>query len=241
MLNSLYRFLVSLSTVFWSFALLLGLMLVGSLMLPENLAFFSGIDDEPLFRWLLANAEITKVWWIWALVAGIAWLGLSTVLCTLDFLRTRLSRVRFLLRVTPQVMHLGVLFVMLGHLLTGSYGFKTDYMVRKGDPIEPLENIRLTLENLDLTLDELGLAADWRADLRLEEQGQSVTRQIRPAGPVYFGGLGFYFKSVAMEEEPVAVLRICRDPGAPWALAGGILLIMGGTAFLYARFRKSEA
>ena len=241
MLGSVYRFLISLSTVFWTFAVLLGLMLVGSLTLPANLAFFSGIDDEPLFSWLLANADLRKVWWIWGIVAGIAGLGLSTFTCTLDFILNRLNRTRFLLRLTPQVMHLGVLLVMLGHLLTGSFGFKNDYTVNKGGQIAPIDNIRVTLENLDLTLDDLGLAADWRADLRLEKQGHRATRRIRPASPVYFGGLGIYFKSVAMEEEPVAVLRVCRDPGAPWALAGGILLILGGLGFLYARIRSSEA
>jgi len=237
MLNAMYRFLISLSTVFWIFALMLGLMLAGSLMLPSNLSFFSGIDDEPLFGWLASNNDLSRTWWIWAIIAAIAALGLSTLVCTADFLMKKLTRHRFLLRITPQVMHAGVLFVMLGHLLTGSFGFKNDYTLQKGGEIEPLDGIRVSLVELDLTFDEYGLAVDWAARLKFAKGGTERTDEIRPSAPLYFGGLGFYFKSVAMEKEPQAVLRVSQDPGAVWAFVGGMLLILGGLGFIYARWK----
>lgn len=236
MITGIYRFFISLYTVFWIFGILLVLFLVGSLLLPSNLAFFSGIDDEPLFHWLRENGTIAKVWWIWTIIAGIAFMGASTALCTLDYLLNRLTRQRFLLKISPQVMHLGALFIMLGHLLTASHGFKTDVSLLEGEKVTVSGGIGLTLEKMVLTLDEFGLASNWTADVSFEGPGKNrAAKSIRPASPAYFGGLGFYFQSVAMEEPPSAVFRVSEDPGAPWALLGGILLAAGGLGFLTAR------
>lgn len=239
--RKVYGFFVSLDTAFWIFGGLLLLFLAGSFVLPSSLAFFSGIDDEPLFKWLRVNGAIEKVWWIWAIIAGLGLMGTSTVLCTLDFLLNRLTRQRFLLKVSPQVMHIGALFIMLGHLLTASCGFKTDISLLEGEGKTVPGGGIITLENMDLALDEFGLASNWAAEVSFEGPGRSrVTSNIRPASPAYFMGLGFYFQSVAMEDPPSAVFRVSRDLGAPWALLGGILLAAGGLGFLTARMNAEN-
>jgi len=243
MLRRAYNLLISLNTVFWLFAATLLFMLIGSFALPSDLAFFSGIDDEPLFGWLSANADIAKTWWILAIVAAIALLGASTALCTIDYLMNRLTRSRMLLKLSPQVMHIGVLFIMLGHLLTGSYGFKTDVSVNEGNAASA-GGVDIRLEKMTLTLDELGFASDWSAVISLSGAGSAAeSKRIAPSSPVYYGGLGLYFRSVDTPAEaggaPAAVFRVSKDPGAPWALLGAILLAGGGIGFLTARFNLS--
>ncbi|MBI5141097.1 MAG: cytochrome c biogenesis protein ResB [Nitrospirae bacterium] len=244
MIRKAYDILISLKTVFWLFAATLLFMLIGSFALPAELAFFSGIDDEPLFGWLNANANITKTWWIWAIIGAIALLGASTVLCTIDYLLNRLTRSRLLLKLSPQVMHTGALFIMLGHLLTGSYGFKTDVTVSEGKTAAVGNGVEIKLEKMTLKLDELGFASDWSAMISLSGAGSAgASKNIAPSSPVYYGGLGFYFRSVDTPSEadgaPSAVFRVSKDPGAAWALLGATLLAAGGIGFLTARFNLS--
>jgi len=240
-MKRLYDFLISLWTLVGVFAVLLLLFLFGSISLPTHLAFFSGIDDAPLFSWLAESGKPAVVWWIWAIVAGLGVMGLSTVLCTLDFFLHRMSRTRFLQRVSPQVMHIGALLVMLGHLLTASSGFKKDVALKDGERVEVDQGVVLALERMDLVLDEYGLATDWSARILLDREGRpGRPHSIRPAGPVYDAGLGIYFKSVSLEKPPAAVFRVCRDHGAPWALAGGLLLVLGGAGFLVGRMQAER-
>jgi len=237
MLSNIYSFLVSMKTAFWIFAVVLVFIMIGSFLQPMELAFFSGIDDEPLFRWLAGNNDLTKVWWVWGIVAALTAMGLSTVLCTIDYLLKRLSRYRFLLKISPQIMHIGALLIMLGHLLTGSYGFKKDVTLMESQSARPGRDVTFSLEKMDLSLDEYGLATNWSGTIRLKKgDGPPALKEIRPAWPVYFGGLGFYFQSVTMEENPAAVLRVSHDPGAPWAFLGGVLMILGGLGYLTGRF-----
>jgi len=39
---------------------------------------------------------------------------------------------------------------------------------------------------------------------------------------------------------PVAMIEVSREPGAPWALAGGILFIAGMVTLLFLKIRQEE-
>lgn len=230
-------FLLSLKTAFGLFLAGTVICLIGSLMLPANLAFFSGIDDTPLFQWLRGAGDLKKTWWIYVLMVQMGVLALSTVLCTADALLKRATWRHLFLKLSPQVMHAGVLFVMLGHLLTASMGIKTDVSIAPGEKKALSDGVVVFLENLDVKTDEKGYYSDWMARLWLLKDGQRVKEALlRPAHPLYFGKLGLYFKTIKMGEEPSALIRVCLDPGALWALLGGVLVLTGGLGFMYARF-----
>jgi hypothetical protein len=91
MIKAITQFFLSLKTVFGFYFIFIVIVLIGSLMLPTNLAFFSGIDDEPLFRWLADNVNLKITWWIYALIFMLALFAVSTIFCTVEALLKRMS------------------------------------------------------------------------------------------------------------------------------------------------------
>ena len=241
-MKAFLNFFLSLKTAFWLFVVFVVLCLIGSLSLPANLAFFSGIDDSPLFTWLRdANAPGTT-WWIYALIGLLAVFAVSTICCTVDALLEGATWRNIALKLSPQVMHVGVLFIMLGHLLTATLGEKIDIDVKKGESAPVGSVASIMLMDVRETTDENGYAVDWEATLRWVENGRpSAPHRLRPARPLYFGSYGLYTKAVDAGPQASAWIRVSRDPGAPWALIGGLLLSLGGTLFLYGRFRPARS
>ncbi len=237
-MNKIIQFFLSPKTAFWLLVLFIVIVFIGSLSLPENLAFFSGIDDTPLFRWLADAGTVGITWWIYALIALLAVLAISTIFCTVEALLNRVNRRQLALKLSPQVMHIGVLFIMLGHLLTAAFGFKADVLLKQGEQKIVRENAGIMLQEVRVWKDLNGYDADWEAKLLWTEEGnKQIATALRPARPRYIGLYGLYSKSVSLEPSATALIRVCKDPGAFWALLGGVLLSAGGVGFLYGRFR----
>lgn len=240
-MKAIIRFLLSLKTAFALFLLSLVIYFIGSLSLPKNLAFFSGIDDTPLFRWLSDSGHFNITWWIYALIAMLGLLAVSTIFCTAEALLKRLGKRNIVSKLSPQIMHIGVLFILLGHLLTASLGIKTDLVIRKGEEKQITKGMSVSVEDVHVRTDANGYFTDWETKLSWKEDGQ-VTESgvLRPVHPLYFGKFGVYSKSVTMEPEVSVQVRVCRDPGVAWALLGGLLLSIGGLGFIYAKIRPER-
>lgn len=231
-MKALTRLFLSLKTTFAIFLAFIVLAVIGSLSLVNNLAFFSGVDDTPLFRWLLTADDLRKTWWMYALIIALAFLAVNTIFCTVESVLKKIGGRNLMLKLAPQVMHVGVLFIMLGHLMTASLGFKADVSVGKGVVTDLFEGGAIFLEDIRVETDTNGYITNWEALVRWHEGGsRSERRSLRPAQPLYFGKVGLYARSVANEPEPSALIRVSRDPGAPWALLGGFLLALGGVIF----------
>lgn len=237
-MRTLLNIFLSLKTAFGFFLFFVAVMLYGSLSLPNNLAFFSGIDDAPLFRWLAEAKGYGTTWWIYAMILGFTLFAVNTLVCTGDVLLFRLGRRALIAKLSPQVMHIGVLFAMLGHLLTASLGVKMDIDLKQGEAKEVSGNAAIALDGVRVQEDANGYVVDWEATVRWVEDGlPSEARSLRPVHPLYVGGYGLYSKSVNIDKNgSSALIRVSRDPGAPWALLGGVLLCIGGAGFLYGRF-----
>jgi len=235
------KFLLSFKTVTWLFLAFIAIMFVGALSLSGNLSFFSGIDETPLFTWLVAAGDSSKTWWIYLLIAMLALLAASTIACTIDALVNRMGTTHLLVKLSPQIMHMGVLFIMLGHLLTASLGFKTDVLVKKNERTAITDTTAIYLADVSVWKDRQGYDGDWAAKIWWYDDSPIIQEKtIRPVHPRYFGQFGVYIKSVTLKPEVSALIRVCRDPGALWALIGGLLLSAGGAGFLLGRFSKQR-
>lgn len=238
-MKSVLNFLLSLKTLTVLFLVFIVVLAVGSLMLPANLAFFSGIDDTPLFKWLSDAGNLRATWWIYGMILMLVFLAISTILCTAEALIKKISWRNFTLKLTPQVIHSGVLFVMLGHLLTASMGFKADVLIKKGEQKALSENISVYLEDVNVQTDVNGYTTGWEVRLWLFKDGNKIKEDVlMPVNPVYFGQFGLYSRSVEAGPDVSALIRVCRDPGALFSLIGGLLLFAGGLGFISVRFRN---
>ncbi len=237
-MKKIWDILISLNTVFALFALTIALCMLGSVMLPSNLEFFSGIDDAPLFKWLHEAGAPGVTWWIYALIASVALLALSTVACTIDALIGKTTR-GLLHKLSPQVMHLGVLLVMLAHLLTAIFGTRVDVEVASGARGEVAPGIEVYVSEVSGEVNEAGTATRWLAEIELFKEGKFIAqRALAPARPVFVDGLGLFFSTFNEGESgsaPSVTMRVTHDPGAKWALVGGLLVTLGGIGFVWSR------
>jgi hypothetical protein len=60
---------------------------------------------------------------------------------------------------------------------------------------------------------------------------------LGPNQPLLYRGMGIYMKSFEFEPRPYAVLLVAKDPGAIWALTGGILFILGAIMLLVLKWK----
>jgi len=168
-------------------------------------------------------------------------LAVNTIFCTVESLMKKIGMKNLILKLSPQIMHIGVLLIMLGHLLTASIGFKTDLLIKKGEEKTISDKITLYLKDINIQTDENGYYTDWEAELTWNDVGKKPGKGIlRPVHPLYFSGFGLYIQSVETDPEATALIRVCRDPGAVWALIGGILLSIGGACFIYGKSRSNR-
>lgn len=228
-MKTILRFFLSLRTTFGLFALFAVTACAGSLGLTGNLVFFSGIDETPLFLWLSRSDSTSLTWWIYLMIIVLAVLAVNTIVCTIDGILKKRGRENFIFSISPHIMHIGVLFVMLGHMLTAALGHKADMTIEKGMERQVAEGITLGLNGIDVITDQEGYVTDWTLNISWGlPDGTKGKGMVRPVRPLYAGGYLIYTKSVETGEKDSALIRICMDPGAPWALAGALVLCAGG-------------
>lgn len=236
-MRALYRFFLSLNTTVSVFLVFIALAFIGSLSLVRNLAFFSGVDDVPLFRWLATSGDPGRTWWIYSMIGTLGVLAVNTMFCTVEGVMKRLDGNNLLEKLSPQIMHIGVLLIMLGHLLTATVGFKTDVNIVRGDKKQISGDIAVSVGDITVRTDANGYYTDWEARVVWFEDGQKKYEgNLRPVHPLYFGHYGLYTNAVTMEPQKSVHVRVCRDPGALWALLGGVIFSLGGIGFIYGRF-----
>ncbi len=236
------NFFLSLKTTVWTLFILLCLFFVGSYMMPTNREVFGPMNNDILFHWVkdVAADNVWQTWWFFAALAGLVLLTVNTIVCSLRALKERWPRADFILRVTPQVIHAGFLFILLAHLLGAGWGYKLSGIMPEGAYAPLPEDLALRLYQIHVQTDERGYMTDWSAEASVYENNQLVkSGTLGPNSPLFYRGTGIYLKSLDFERGPAALLLIAKDPGAVWALVGGILFTLGSVTLLALKWKKS--
>ena len=234
MLRKLYDKLGSLNLGLWLMAGVTLLMGIGSFVTgPEETA---RLNSMPLFAWL-TEAPTATGWWLWLTVALLAVLALNTVLCSIESLRAKAGRSGLLLRLAPQVMHAGFLFIVLAHLVSSVGGFKEALQVREGTVISFPDGARIMVERIDAEMGMRGYVTDFSATVAGTDGRRAV---IRPNEPFFFHGVGLYLKQVEPFPVALGVVEIHREPGAGLALAGALLFTVGNVVVVTRRRQEKE-
>ena len=235
MLRTIYDRLASLN---------LGIGLTFGVLVFLGIGSFSGggaesssINDMPLFAWL-REAPVAASWWLWATILLLAMLALSTVLCSIESLRNKYGRTRFLMLIAPQVMHLGFLLIVLAHLFSAYGGFKEVLQVYEGTAIGFPDGERVQVAAISAVAGPMGMMTDFGAEFRYGAAGNEKSQTVRPNEPLFFKGVGFYVKDVQMYPTRAALVEIHREPGAGIALAGALLFTIGNVVLLSVRRGK---
>lgn len=221
----LFRFFISLKTTVWLLCLVIAALLAGAFIMPGK-AEFQTVHSEPLIKWLQAQSPgIT--WWLWAAIGLLVVLTANTLFCSVESVLKKRKAAQWLLIISPQIIHLGFLFILLAHLFSSTGAFKGHVAVTEGTLLD-LGGSSLRVKQIDIALDQYGYIRDWSVTVDYLANGAIVQEErILPNQPSVREGLGVYVKDLRAYPEKAVLLELSREPGAVWALTGGILFMVG--------------
>lgn len=238
-LKKILNLFLSLRTAIWLILTLLFLLLYGSIIMPVK-EEFQGLHMLPLFQWMLEN-PFDVTWWLWGSLGILSLLTANTILCSIESIFRKREAKQWLLIISPQIIHIGFLFILLAHLLSSYGSFKGTAFVYKDTVLALPNGLEVMFEEIRTSVDPSGYVTDWSSDIRYFKEGRHLSSDvIRPNSPSFKDGLGIYIKTVKVAPFPVALIEVSREPGALWALAGGILFMGGMITLLMLKIKREE-
>ena len=236
------NFFLSLKTTVWVLFALICVFFLGSYLMPAYKGIHGSMNDQLLFAWVERTA-LDHPWatsWFFASIAGLVLLTVNTIVCSIQAIRGKWSSEDFLLRIAPQVVHIGFLCILLAHLLGAGWGYRLSGMLPVETSARLPDGRTLYLSDLRPLADARGNLRDWAAVVEIFENGQRVSGGVLgPNAPLFYKGMGVYLKSFDLQDRPIAFLMVNRDPGAVWALAGSVLFMIGTTIILTLKWKKA--
>lgn len=205
--------------------------------MPSEEAFQS-VHALPLLQWMY-DQPLKVTWWLWASAGMLCLLTVNTLFCSVDSLIRKRKGTRWLLLVSPQVIHAGFLFMLLAHLLSARGGFKTFEIGAEGTILGISETEQLEIEAITIAVDRSGFLTDWSVDVKYLSDGRAVRHaKVLPNSPFFEGGLGVYVRDLRVFPQKMVLLELSREPGALWALIGGIFFMTGTVTLLMLKIKR---
>jgi len=234
------RLLGALKTSVWLLTGLVVVLFVGSVVMPALPSEYLTINDELLFDWLRGAGKNPAHAWFFLALGLLVCLTLNTLVCSVESIARRSGGGEFLLRISPQIMHAGFLFILLAHFMSGGWGFKMSGTLPEGQAGGLPGGRVLFLKDLRIDTYPSGMPRSWSADLEVYHGREKLGAGRAEANtPFFLDGVGYYLKNITMTSAgPAAVLYVSRDPGALFALLGAILFALGNVVFLGLRVRS---
>ncbi|MGC2062571.1 MAG: cytochrome c biogenesis protein ResB [Thermodesulfovibrionales bacterium] len=241
-IRAILDFFISLRTAIWLSFSLIFLLFAGGFIMPAREEFQS-LHTTPLFAWLGDN-DPRVTWWLYGSLFVLSLLAANTLVCSVESLIRKRSARTWLLTISPQVIHIGFLFILLAHLLSSYDSFQGMAMVREGEQLPLPNGVTVVIDGIHADIDPRGYINEWSADVRYVQnvrgEQSAAGGTIRPNEPLFYGGFGLYIKTVKFQPYPTALIQVSRDPGALYALIGGILFLIGMTTLLMLKIRRES-
>lgn len=238
--RALLRLITSVRASLWLLGAQVALFLAGAVQMPL-MPEYAGMNDMPLFQWLHESPP-RATWWLWASVGAMGLLVINTLACSLQSIFARRGGRALALVLSPQIIHLGFLFMLLAHLVSSAGAQKLTFALREGQAAQLMPGMIVALQRVDIRLSPEGYPSDYQARLAyLGPDGQPVAEGVSaPNRPSYLPrghGGGVYIKDV---RPGAALFEYHRDPGAPYALGGGALFTLGTVALVGLKIRRGK-
>lgn len=238
-LKRIFGFFLSLRTAVWLLVALVAFLLFGAIFMP-TMKEFETINSMPFLEWL-AGASVAATWWLWGALAVLSLLTANTLVCSVESVIKKWERKKLLLVISPQVIHIGFLFMLLAHLLSSAGGMRAVVPAREGSVFTLPDKTVFKVSRIDVQISPGGFLTDFKALLQYSKGGVVVKEDhTAPNRPSFFGGYGIYIKDVRPYPVKTAVIEVSREPGAVWALLGGVFFSIGTVTLIVLRMRQEE-
>jgi cytochrome c biogenesis protein len=149
-----------------------------------------------------------------------------------DFTYLRGDRNR-LATLATLVTHLAVLLLLLGTILSNSFGWREGLTIEPDGTARLRNSSQLAVRNeaFDITRYPDGRAAAYQARVTILEGGQAVMRgSVGVNQPLRYGDVAFYLRGYGEQERGHSLTLVAvRDPGYALVIASGFLLLVGLT------------
>ncbi len=206
--------------------ILLILFLVGAFIMPGNKAF-QQLHSIPLIDWI-QKQPVKDIWWLWGIIGVLAVIAVNTLFCSVDSIIKKRKVTQWLLLIAPQIIHMGFLFMLLAHLLSAFGASQRNANVMEGSRLRISDDTILNVEKIDIEIDYYGYVTAWKVDVNYISGNETLqTDRIMPNTPSVFKGFNVNIRNLKPHPQKIALLQVNREPGAMWALAGGVLFIIG--------------
>jgi len=233
------NFLFSLRTTLWLVGFMLMLMLAGAFIMPGKQEF-RALHSMPLFDWM-QQQPLRITWWLWGLTGILFVLTLNTLFCSIESIVKKRKITRWLLLISPQVIHIGFLFMLLAHLLSAVGALQSQAIAAEGTMVKLSgRNTALKVKHINISLDYYGYISDWAVRVEYLSDGKVFQEDIiKPNSPSTQMGFNINVKNIRPHPEAV-LLQINREPGAVWALIGSILFMLGIVTLILLKIRMEK-
>lgn len=240
MFRKILEFFISIRTTIWTSWILIGLLFAGAFIMPTR-AEFQTIHSSPLLYWL-TEQPLNVTWWLWGAIGILILLTINTIFCSIWSIIKKRKATHWLLLISPQIIHIGFLFILLAHLFSSIGGFKGFTGAMEGTSLKMPDNTVLSVTNISISIDRIGYIIDWAVDVDYRKDGEVIQKdRLLPNKPSFRGGTGVYVKDVRAYPFEAVLLEISSEPGAPWALIGGIVFTIGTIILVVLRIRQSQS
>ncbi len=238
-LKRILEFLVSLRTAVWLILILICLLLFGSFIMPAHDEFLA-LHTVALFAWM-QEVPISITWWLWASIGVLILLAANTVVCSVESVVRKKGARQWLLIISPQVMHVGFLLILLAHVVSSYGSFKSVTFAYRDAVLRLPNSLEVKFKRVQADIDPAGYITNWSADIEYFKDGRYLaTDRILPNSPSFRSGIGIYIKTVKVSPFPMAMIEVSKEPGAPWALTGSAMFIVGMVTLLVMKIAREE-
>lgn len=239
MLKRILDFFLSLKTSIWILWVLIAFLFAGAFIMPAKKEFQT-INSVPLFQWMVEQ-PLTITWWLWGSIGVLILLTLNTLFCSIESLIKKRKATQWLLLISPQIIHIGFLFILLAHLFSSLTGFKTYVAADEGALLKMPNGALIAIKNINISIDRMGYITDWAVDVEYQKDSILIkSGKIIANKPFLNDGFGVYVKDLQAYPFKAVLLEISKEPGAMWALIGGILFMVGTIVLISLRMKQSQ-
>lgn len=223
---------------------------------------FEPLNRLLLWDWIASYGwnNLADTWWFFCFLLLLALLVANTFVCTWQKVAALVrreaggSRLDYLLRFSPHVMHLAFIIILVSHLITYVFGLnvRNNLLLVGREITMPDSQVRLRLDSISSDFYQGDRLAFYRnraidQDIALsfiEPDGTVVHKSLACNGPIWHDGYSIHLKNYypksksSMPRRPYANLIIRRDPGVKTFFFGTAVFVVGLLAYLWQALRQ---
>jgi len=230
---------LSLKTALWFLGFLILFLFAGALIMPGRTEF-ELLHSTPFFDWI-QKQHIGITWWLWGVICVLSILAINTLFCSIESIIKKRNVTQWLLLISPQIIHIGFLFMLLAHLLSGAGSSQGLARAVEGSMLTFSDNTVMKVREISIDIDKQGYMADWRVDVEYLSNGKPFKQDsIKPNKPSLLSDFNINIKDLSPYPQKTILIQVNKEPGALWALVGGILFMIGSITLLMLRIRMEK-